>query len=84
MIDLITDGNNMAFVHSVRDGHRSHGQLGFLHSNFYTPKPNQPLVGERPLSVHLFNRGNYFLYFVIFSEKSCIYEDTDTFVLDHG
>ena len=39
VIDLITDGNNMAFVHGVRDGHRSHGQLGFLHGNIYTPKP---------------------------------------------
>ena len=39
VIDLITDGNNMAFVHSVRDGHRSHGQLGFLHGKTYTQKP---------------------------------------------
>ena len=38
VIDLITDGNNMAFVHSVRDGHRSHGQLGFLHGKTYRPK----------------------------------------------
>ena len=45
---------------------------------------NQPPVGGLPLSVHLLNRGNYFLYIVIFSEESCIYGDTDTFVLDHG
>ena len=46
VIDLITDGNNMAFVHSVRDGHRSHGQLGFLHGKLLHSKTKPTFSGR--------------------------------------